>query len=144
MKTVIVFFVLSFLSCAFASELECKIYEDGRVRLFTNIDISPGKIQQMVFNVGTETWRNPNHARPLCESMRQKFSSFKGLQWSEPECRCFGEKWSTKIAVFESVDGEILKLNPDNWPDYYTSAVDPSFEKLVEKNVPQCWDNCGP
>lgn len=143
MKTALFLLFVSIFSIAHATELECKIYEDGRVRLATVLTFEGG-VQQMTFNVGQETWRNPNHARPLCESLRQKFTQYKGEQWTTPECRCFGEKWSTKVSVFMSVDGEELRLYPNNWPDYYGRNTDPSFEKLVETGVPQCWENCGP
>lgn len=143
MKTALLLLFVSAFINATAAELNCKISDDGRVRLAIELPLAGG-VQQMTFDVGQETWRNPNHARPLCESLRQKFTQYKGEQWSQPACRCFGEMWSTKMSVFVSENGEELHLYPNNWPDYYGRNTDPSFEKLVETNVPQCWENCGP
>lgn len=131
-------------STVFAEVLECKITNDGEVALVHYLPASKGDIQQMVYNVGKETWQAPNVARPKCEQMKSKYTVYKGERWSEPYCLCRGN-FRDKNAVFTSQDGEEIELKADNFFNNFRGVYSyDSFTKEVDDYVPNCEYVCWP
>lgn len=121
-----------------ASAPDCVITDGGRVYLVSSYRYTLSEKQQMVYFVGTETWKNPEQARNQCNFLRREYTDFIGEKWMQKHCGCFGKSIRERVIAYGNDSGDEILFYAHNQLDF-RDALDnnPVFE-LVTPNDPAC------